>query len=182
MKWKSRWPCFAAISLLCSGVGLTEAQGLPPSGSGPLEGGTCRRCLESPPPDTYQDYLRGRSNAPFSATLAYQSPAGRVPDGNEGIVTDRDLCIKVIAQGYSFETPVREFMSTPAHFVRPDATVQEMESLMRRHKIRRLPVVDEEQRLQGFISISDLARHCETYEDEHDLIEVLESVSTPRYT
>lgn len=104
-------------------------------------------------------------------------PNGRL----EGIVTDRDLCIKVIAQGYSFETPIREFMSSPAHFVHPEATVQEIESLMRRYKVRRLPVVDDKQRLQGFISLSDLARHCESYEDEHDLVEVIETVSTPRY-
>jgi len=95
----------------------------------------------------------------------------------EGIVTDRDLCCRLIAEGRSFDTPVRELMSQPAHSIHPDATLPEIESLMRQYRIRHLPVVDSENRLQGFISLSDLARHCGGTEAEHELVGILEAVS-----
>ncbi|KKN76801.1 hypothetical protein LCGC14_0366680 [marine sediment metagenome] len=48
---------------------------------------------------------------------------------------------------------------------------------MRQFKVRHLPVVDDENRLQGFISLSDLARHCFSSDDEHELVGILEAVS-----
>ena len=95
----------------------------------------------------------------------------------EGIVTDRDLCCRLIAEGRSLDTPVSELMTRPAYTIRPDTTLEEIESVMRRHKIRHLPVVDDDNMLQGFISLSDLVRHCGGTEAEHDLVGVLEAVS-----
>jgi len=95
----------------------------------------------------------------------------------EGIVTDRDLCCKLIAEGRSMETPIYELMSEPAHCVHLDTSLREIESMMRRFRIRRLPVVDEGQILMGFISISDLALHCDTAQEEHDFVGVMETVS-----
>ena len=97
----------------------------------------------------------------------------------EGIVTDRDLCLKVISEGWSPDTPIRRLMSEPVYSVRPDTTLTEIESLMSEHQIRRMPVVDDQNRLQGFISIGDLARHCSTIGLEHELAEVLGKVSAP---
>ena len=96
----------------------------------------------------------------------------------EGIVTDRDLCCRVIAKGRSFETPIREIMTPSVHTVSPETSLGEIESLMKQYRIRRLPVVDSDNRLQGFISLGDLARHCHGPLKEHHLAEVLESVST----
>ena len=97
----------------------------------------------------------------------------------EGIITDRDIVIRVLAQGLSFETPVREVMSKPVHTIHPFADIREVESMMEQFKVRRLPVVDENYRLQGIISISDLARKYHGFLKEHRLAEVLEYVSTP---
>ncbi|HDZ20833.1 MAG TPA: CBS domain-containing protein [Phycisphaerae bacterium] len=94
-----------------------------------------------------------------------------------GVVTDRDLCCRLVAEGRSCETLISELMSEPAHSVRPDATLEEIESIMRQFKVRHLPVVDDENRLQGFISLSDLARHCFSSDDEHELVGILEAVS-----
>ncbi|KKK83651.1 hypothetical protein LCGC14_2791240, partial [marine sediment metagenome] len=69
----------------------------------------------------------------------------------EGIVTDRDLCCRVLGQGRSFDTPVREVMSMTMHTVHPDADLSEVESIMRENKIRRIPVVDDDDRLRELL-------------------------------
>jgi len=97
----------------------------------------------------------------------------------EGIVTERDLVTRLVAEGRSFETPVRELMSRPVHSVHPDTPFAEIEALMREHKIRHLPVIDSDNRLKGFVSISDLLRHCTSPDLEHDLIKVLEATHSP---
>ena len=97
----------------------------------------------------------------------------------EGIVTDRDICCRIVAEGRSFETPAREIMTSPVCTCSPYADLKEIEAIMREHKVRRLPVVDANNKLQGFISLGDLARHCHGLWKEHRLAEVLESVSTP---
>ena len=95
----------------------------------------------------------------------------------EGIVTDRDLCCRVLGQGRSFDTPVREVMSMTMHTVHPDADLSEVESIMRENKIRRLPVVDDDDRLKGFISLVDISHHCASPAQEHDLVDTLEAIS-----
>ncbi len=97
----------------------------------------------------------------------------------EGIVTDRDICCRLVAQGKSGETPVSEIMSTAVKTVTPETGLSEIESLMSQYRIRRLPVVDNQNRLQGWISLGDLARHCHGIFKEHHVAEVLEAVSTP---
>ncbi len=124
------------------------------------------------------------SDAREVAKMMAEHDVGAIPvldqDGRlEGIVTDRDLCLKVIAEGWSFDTPIRRLMSEPVFSVHIQTSLTEIESLMREHKIRRLPVVDDDNRLQGFISIGDLARHCHTIGDEHELAGVLGAVSLP---
>lgn len=97
----------------------------------------------------------------------------------EGIVTDRDICCRVVAQNLPDETPVGEIMSTSVQTVFPDAGLSEVESIMRDFRIRRLPVVDEQNKLLGFISLGDLARHVRGLFKEHGVYEVLEAVSSP---
>ena len=97
----------------------------------------------------------------------------------EGIVTDRDLCCKVLALGRGADTPVREVMTDNPCAIHAETSLEQIESLMREHKIRRLPVVDDENRLQGFVSLADIARCCNTSDLEHELAEILETVSAP---
>ncbi len=97
----------------------------------------------------------------------------------EGIVTDRDICCRLVAQGKPGQTPVSEIMSTAVKTVTPETGLSEIESMMSQYRIRRLPVVDNQNRLQGWISLGDLARHCHGIFKEHHVAEVLEAVSTP---
>ena len=74
-----------------------------------------------------------------------------------GIVTDRDLAVRAIAEGRSLDTPVQEIMSPIAATVPPTATVSAALGLMREHEVRRLPVV-ERGRPYGVVSLGDVSR------------------------
>ncbi|MFW6061474.1 MAG: CBS domain-containing protein [Planctomycetota bacterium] len=93
----------------------------------------------------------------------------------EGILTDRDICCRLVAEGRTMETPVRDLMTKEPQFVKPDTDLQDCERMMRENKIRRLPVVNDEMKLQGFISTADIARKRESKE----IAEVMETISRP---
>jgi CBS domain-containing protein len=73
-----------------------------------------------------------------------------------GIVTDRDIAIRLVAQGLDDSTPLREIASTDLTFLTPDDPVEDAVALMRTRALRRLPVVDGD-RPVGIVSIGDLA-------------------------
>lgn len=89
---------------------------------------------------------------------------GMIPvyDGDRlvGMVTDRDIALRVVAEG-------RDPVSTPAHTVMTpeviycfeDQTVEEAAQIMEQHQIRRLIVLNRDKRLVGIVSLGDLATH-----------------------
>ena len=97
----------------------------------------------------------------------------------EGMITDRDLSCRVLAAGRDLSTPIREIMSTPPCSVHEDADLKEIEAIMRDHKVRRVPVVDDENRLKGMISLADLAHYCYSSPEEHELVGVMDAICTP---
>ena len=83
-----------------------------------------------------------------------------VIDGHRmvGIVSERDYARKVILQGKSSrDTSVREIMTDKVFYVRPEQTVEDCMALMTAHRIRHLPVLDDDQVI-GVVSIGDLVR------------------------
>ncbi|NDL60576.1 CBS domain-containing protein [Phytoactinopolyspora sp. XMNu-373] len=75
-----------------------------------------------------------------------------------GVVTDRDLTIRVVAEELDPDrTPLEEICSEEVVAVRPDAPVDEAVALMRARALRRLPVVDEDTRPLGVLSLGDVA-------------------------
>jgi len=75
-----------------------------------------------------------------------------------GVISERDYARKVILIGRtSRDTTVREIMSWPARTVSPDHTVAECLSLMTEHRIRHLPVIEDE-RLAGIVSVGGLVK------------------------
>ena len=73
-----------------------------------------------------------------------------------GIVTDRDIVIRAVADGGQLNRPVREIVTGAVVCATPDMSTREAAQLMSEHQVRRLPVVESE-RLVGIVSIGDLA-------------------------
>ena len=75
-----------------------------------------------------------------------------------GIITDRDLALALGARGLSPQAPVREVMTRHVRAVPEDTGVFTATRFIQDRKVRRLPVVDREDRLVGLVSLDDLLR------------------------
>jgi len=73
-----------------------------------------------------------------------------------GIVTDRDLVVRGLAEGFAPSTSVESVMSAPATTVRDDVDVSEATEVMSLIGCRRLPLVDAAGQLTGVVSLDDL--------------------------
>jgi CBS domain-containing protein len=90
----------------------------------------------------------------------------------KGIVTDRDIVVKVLAQGKDPDsTKVGELGEGKPVTVGADDSVAKALRTMKEHKVRRLPVIDGHD-LVGIVSIADLATNVDD-EDTGDLIETI---------
>lgn len=75
-----------------------------------------------------------------------------------GILTDRDVVVRALAEGLDLgDTSVEDVLSEDVMTVAPNTPVDEAVTLMRENAIRRLPVVDEDLRPLGVVSLGDLA-------------------------
>ena len=74
-----------------------------------------------------------------------------------GVVTDRDLTVRVLAAGRSGRSKVGDCVTEDVETVRRDATAEEILAVMARRQIRRVPVVDDEGALIGIVAQADLA-------------------------
>jgi len=93
-----------------------------------------------------------------------------------GIVTDRDIVVRGIAQGKeAANTPVSQIMTTDVQSVTPDMTLEQAALIMSEYQVRRLPVVEGD-RLVGIVSLGDLATYGR-YDVE--VSDTLGKVSTP---
>lgn len=73
-----------------------------------------------------------------------------------GLVTDRDIVVRAVADGGQMDRPVSDIATTNLVAVTPEMSTREANELMREHQVRRLPVVEGE-RLVGMVSLGDLA-------------------------
>jgi CBS domain-containing protein len=96
-----------------------------------------------------------------------------------GIVTDRDIALRVVGRGQAASTPISGVMSSGnIACVRPDESLDEVERLMSEHQVRRIPVVDESNRVCGMIAQADLAREQRAV-GRKDFGKVLQEISEP---
>ena len=102
-----------------------------------------------------------------------------------GIVTERDLVIRVCAAGTSSkEVGIREIMSSPIATVEPRATVETAADLMLSNKVRHLLVVDEQTRMPvGIIAPSDLNKYLRDNIDMDEVnARILEAIKSEELT
>jgi CBS domain-containing protein len=97
-----------------------------------------------------------------AARLMAELDAGSLPVGEDerlvGMITDRDIAVRAVAQEKPPTTKVREVMSQEVLYCFDDQDLEDIAQNMSDVKVRRLPVVDREKRLVGIVSISDLAK------------------------
>jgi CBS domain-containing protein len=95
-----------------------------------------------------------------AARIMSELDAGIVPVGKPdrliGMITDRDIAVRAVAQGKGPQTPVREIMTDEVTCCFEDDDTDEVARLMSDQQLRRLPVVDRNKRMVGIISLADL--------------------------
>lgn len=92
-----------------------------------------------------------------------------------GIVTDRDIVVRSVADGHGAEGKVSDAMTGEVFSVKPDDFVFEAVRLMGDKQVRRVPVVNENGELAGIIAMADIALEME---DEREIAETLEEISS----
>jgi CBS domain-containing protein len=100
-----------------------------------------------------------------------------VADGDRliGTITDRDIAVRAVAGGAACTSPVVEYISREPQTARADDDLKTVLEIMGSRQIRRLPVLDKDQRLVGVVSLGDLStRVKEKYAGE-----ALEDISRP---
>jgi CBS domain-containing protein len=98
-----------------------------------------------------------------------------------GIVTDRDLVTKVVANHRNVESAtVGDAMTPNPASVRENDDVERAMSLMAERQVRRMPVVDESGRLSGIIAQADVATRIQRDETTGQLVEAISESPTVR--
>ncbi|MGP3959607.1 CBS domain-containing protein [Nonomuraea sp. 3N208] len=109
---------------------------------------------------THPATVEGDQPVSVAAALMRENDAGAVIVNDNGrmagIITDRDIAVRVVADEKGPQTPVREACSPAVEAVGPDTSIDQAVQLMRSHAVRRLPVV-EDGRAVGIVSLGDLA-------------------------
>ncbi len=100
-----------------------------------------------------------------AARIMRDEDAGIVPivegDRLVGTVTDRDIAIRVVAEGKDPKsTTIGEISSRELVTIDPQQSLDEALHLMARHQVRRLPVVEEDGKLVGIVAQADVAGHA----------------------
>jgi CBS domain-containing protein len=103
------------------------------------------------PDDTIQQAARNMA----------ECDAGALPVGADdrlvGMVTDRDIAVRGVAQGKGLDTKVREVMTPEVKYCFEDEDLDQVSRNMGEQQVRRLPVMNREKRLVGVLSLGDVA-------------------------
>jgi CBS domain-containing protein len=123
--------------------------------------------------------VRPDQHARDAARFMLQADAGSIPvtDGDRlvGMITDRDIAVRGVALGYGPDTLVSELMTTGVVSAHANEHVEDAARKMGEAQVRRLPVIDDEERLVGIVSLGDLARQT----DDQTAGQALDGVSAP---
>jgi CBS domain-containing protein len=93
-----------------------------------------------------------------------------------GVITDRDIAIRHVAEGRGTDAAVRDVMSGGVKTCSPNDSVDTVMALMGSEQVRRVPIVDERGSLVGVVSQADLARSAA---DAKKVERTVEQISQP---
>jgi CBS domain-containing protein len=120
----------------------------------------------------------GQSIRDAAKTMA-EIDAGALPvadaDRLVGMITDRDITVRAVAQGKGPDTPVSGVMTHEVLYCYEDEALEHVARNMASIRVRRLPVINREKRLVGIIALGDVA----VREDPRTAGEAVKGVSTP---
>ncbi len=95
-----------------------------------------------------------------AAQLMAQLDCGCLPVAEQdhlvGMITDRDIAVRAVAEGMPLTTPIRDVMSPEVKYCFEDAELGEVAQNMADIKVRRLPVLNQQKRLVGILSLADV--------------------------
>jgi CBS domain-containing protein len=104
-----------------------------------------------------------------AARMMRECDAGVLPVGENdrlvGMITDRDIAVRAVAEGKGPETPIRDVMSAEVKYVYDDEDVDDAARNMAELQVRRLPVLGRDKRLVGIVTLGDLACVRETADE-----------------
>jgi CBS domain-containing protein len=120
-----------------------------------------------------------------AARLMKSEDVGSLPilDGETlaGVVTDRDIVIRAVAEEKDPRgMPVREVASRDLVTIRPEEDLSEALRLMASHQVRRIPVVDDDNRLVGVVAQADIAIESKDKDVGHMLADISQTPTGPR--
>ena len=98
-----------------------------------------------------------------AAKLMVDNDCGEIPviadDGSlVGVITDRDVCCRAVAEGMPAETAVRDVMTRSVVGVTADTSLEDCLASMEKSQVRRVPVIDDDGKCCGIVSQADIAR------------------------
>lgn len=124
-----------------------------------------------------------------AAQIMWDHDCGAVPVTDQqgrlrGIVTDRDICMAAYTKGMPLQhIRVGDVMAQPVHTCSPDDTLERTIAVMADAQVRRLPIIDQERKLVGIVSLADVALHAALLgrrEAETLVLRLLGTLSKPR--
>lgn len=97
------------------------------------------------------------------ACMMAESDVGAIPVGENdrlvGMVTDRDIAVRGVAQGMSPDTRISEVMSRAIKYCFEDEEIARVADNMGQIQVHRLPVLNRDKRLVGIVALKDIAAH-----------------------
>jgi CBS domain-containing protein len=130
------------------------------------------------------EIVNSHATAVEAAAKMRELDIGSLPvcDGEklQGLLTDRDITVRLVAAGLDpSRTEVREIMTPDATYCFDDQTLEEAAALMEGHQIRRLPIMNRDKQLIGMLSLGDLAVRTQGTESSAIADEALADISEP---
>jgi len=111
------------------------------------------------------EVVRPDASIQDAARMMLDADAGSMPvcDGKRllGMVTDRDIAIRAVAEGRGCDTPVKEIMTDDILYCYEDQDIAEVARQMSEQQVRRLPVVSRDKDLVGIVSLGDISQSGE---------------------
>ena len=120
-----------------------------------------------------------------AASLMWDCDCGCLPvvDSEQkciGVITDRDICMSAFTQGRKLQDiSVVEAYSADPIYCSENASLEDAEVKMRQFQVRRLPIVDDQGRLKGIISLNNMVLNYPKYVTSKQVAKVLAGICQP---